>query len=87
MGVSRIRLTIDRLALNGIDPHDAKALAEALRTQLSEVLLDGTARAHWARSRRTPVLRLGRMPLKAGTAGAKAFAKEMARAVGRGLKP
>lgn len=87
MGMSRIRLTIDRLALHGVDPHDAKALVETLRMQLSSVLSDRGERERWARPHRTPVLRLGRLPLAPGTAGAKSFAKEMARAVGRGLQP
>jgi hypothetical protein len=83
--MSRIRLTIDRLSLHGVDPHDAKALVETLRTQLSAVLSDASVRGQWARSHRIPVLRLGRIPLAPGTAGAKTFGKEMARAVGRGL--
>jgi len=32
-------------------------------------------------------LKLGRMPLEAGTAGVRKFGKQMAHAVGRGLKP
>ena len=87
MGVSRIRLTIDRLRLNGLESGDAKALAETLRAHLPQVLSQRALRANWARSHRTPVLKLGRMPLDAGTAGARKFGKQMARAVGRGLKP
>jgi len=87
VGVSRIRLTIDRLTLNGLDSGDAKALVETLRTQLSRVLSDPAQRANWARSHRKPVLKLGRMPLEAGTAGVRKFGKQMAHAVGRGLKP
>ena len=34
-GMSRIRLTIDRLVLNGFDALEGKALSEALRAQLS----------------------------------------------------
>ena len=87
MGVSRIHLTIDRLVLNGLDSADSKALAETLQTHLSQMLADRSARAQWARSHRTPVLKLGRMPLEAGTSGARKFGKQMAHAVGRGLKP
>jgi hypothetical protein len=87
VGVSRIRLSINRLVLNGFAPLEGKAFAEALQSQLSQGLADATSRNDWARSHRTPVLKLGRMPLTAGTAGATTFGKQMARAVVRGLKP
>jgi len=87
VGVSRVRLTIDRLVLNGFQPLEAKALARALESQLSHLLTDTAARRDWARPHRTPVLRLGRMPLDAGTAGAQTFGRALANAVGRGLKP
>lgn len=85
--MSRIQLTIDRLVLNGLEPHQAKALVETLRTQLSHRLADRGTRAAWARSHRTPVLKVGRMPLESGTAGARKLGKQLARAVGRELKP
>jgi hypothetical protein len=85
--MSRITLTIDRLVLNGIEPGDRKALVEGLRAELSQVLSDPAGRAEWARSHRTPVLKLGRMSLEGGPAGGRKFGKQMARAVGRGLKP
>ena len=87
MGVSRIRLTIDRIVLNGFQPHDARAVARALESQLSQVLGDAPARHEWARPHRTPVLKLGRMALDPGTAGARAFGRRLGIAVGRGLKP
>jgi hypothetical protein len=83
----RIRLDIDRLVLNGFQPLEAKALAEALQSQLSAILSDPRTRQVWARSHRTPVLKLGQMPLQAGTVGAGKFGKQMAQAVGKGLKP
>lgn len=85
--MSRIRLDIDRLVLNGFQPLEAKALTEALRSQLSLVLSDRRTRREWARSHRVPVLKLGRMPLETGTMGASELGKQMARAVGRRLKP
>jgi hypothetical protein len=85
--VSRIRLTIDRVVLNGFHHADARALTGALESQLSQVLADRAARDGWARSHRTPVLRLGRMALQPGTAGARSFGRTLGRAVGRGLKP
>ena len=44
-----------------------------LQSQLSQVLADPATRNEWARSHRTPVLKLGRMPLQAGSAGAEQF--------------
>jgi hypothetical protein len=85
--VSRIRLTIDRLVLHGFEPHDAKAVARALESQLSQVLGDTAARREWAHPHRTPILRLGRLTLDPGTAGAHAFGRRLGIAVGRGLKP
>jgi len=85
--MSRIRVTIDRLVLTGIEPGSRNALVEGLRSELSRVLSDPAARGEWARSRRTPVLRLGKMPLEPGPSGGRAFGSGMARAIGRGLKP
>jgi len=82
-----VRVTIDRLVLKGLAPADRKALVEGLQAELSRVVSDPAARAGWAQSHRTPVLKLGRMPLEAGTAGGRKFGKQMAQAVGRGLKP
>jgi hypothetical protein len=84
--MSRITVTIDRLVLQGIDRADSKALVETLRQQLSQILGDRAARGEWARSRRAPVLKLGRMPLEAGPGGSRKFGASMARAIGRGLK-
>ena len=84
--MSRIRLNIDRLVLNGFHSREGNALASALESQLSSVLADPAARAEWGRSHGTPVLKLGRVLLAPGTAGASAFGKQVAKAVGRGLK-
>ena len=85
--MSRITLTIDRLVLKGFDAGDRKALAEGLQAELSRVLADPATRADWARPHRTPVLRLGRMPLEPGPAGGRKFGGGLARAIGKGLKP
>jgi hypothetical protein len=87
MGVSRIRLNIDRLVLNGLQPLEAKALTGALQAHLRQVLLDQTNREQWARPHRTPVLKLGRMPLEAGAGGAGKLGGQLGEAIGRGLKP
>jgi hypothetical protein len=85
--MSIIHVTIDRLALKGFDPADRKALVEGLQSELSRVLSDPATRAEWVRSRRTPVLRLGRMPLEPGPAGGRKFGASVARGIGKGLKP
>jgi hypothetical protein len=85
--MSRIRLTIDRLELNGFEPLEGKALSEALRSQLSDMLSDHATRAEWARSHRTQVLKLGTVPLETGTVGAGKLGKRIGQAVGKGLKP
>ena len=87
MGVSRIHVHIDRLVLSGFGQLEGKALTEALQSQLSQGLGDAASRADWARPHRTPVLKLGRMPLAPGTTGATSFGKQVGRAVVRGLKP
>jgi hypothetical protein len=85
--MSRIRLTIDALALKGFDAADSRALVEGLRSELARVLADPMGRAEWARSHRTPVLGLGRIPIGTGSSGSRQFGKGMARAIGKGLKP
>lgn len=85
--MSRIRVTIDALTLKGFDPADGRALIEGLRSELTRVLADPLTRAEWARSHRTPVLRLGQIPIESGSASSRKFGQGMARAIGRGLKP
>jgi hypothetical protein len=85
--MSRIRVTIDRLVLKGMEPGNHKALVEGLQAELSRVLADPAARAEWARSRRTPVLRLGPMAMQPGPSGGRSFGEGLARAIGRSLKP
>jgi hypothetical protein len=86
--MSRITLTIDRLILTGFDPAERGALVQGLRAELSRVLADPATRADWARSHRTPVLRLGSLPLRGdGSAGGRKLGQGVARAVGKGLKP
>ena len=84
--MSRIRLTIDRVVLSGFDPADRTALMEGLRAELSRLLGDSASRDEWARSRRTPVLKLGRMPIDPGPSGGRKFGGGLARAIGKGLK-
>lgn len=85
--MSRIRLNIEQLVLNGFEPREGKAVAKALEAQLHHVLANPVTSGEWARSHRTPVMKLGRMPIAEGTAGASRFGKQVANAVERGLKP
>jgi len=84
--MSRIRVTIDELVLKGIASGDRNALVDGLRSELARVLSDPATRAEWATTHRTPVLRLGQLPLESGPSGGRTFGKSMARAIGRGLK-
>jgi hypothetical protein len=83
--MSRIRVTIDRVVFKGIEPAERAALVDALRLELARVLADRSARAEWARPHRTPVLKLGRMPLQGGPSGGRSFGSGLARAIARGL--
>lgn len=85
--MSRIRVNIDRLELNGFEPSDSKALENALKGQLKQVLADPGARNEWARPQRTPVMRLRPMPLEPGTTGATQLGEKIARAIGTRVKP
>jgi hypothetical protein len=85
--MSRIHLTIDQLVLKGLEPAERRAIVESLQAELSKVLSDPATRAAWARSHRTPVLKLGRMPFESGPAGGRKFGSGLARAIGKGLKP
>ena len=85
--MSRINLTIDQVVLRGFDPGDRKALLEGLQTELSRVLADPATRATWARSHRTPVLKLGPMAVSLGPSGGRLLGTRIGGAIGRGLKP
>jgi len=84
--MSRIRVTIDRVALRGMDPREGRAFVEGLQGELSRILADPAARSG-ARSRRTPVLRLGGLPLGAGSTGGRKAGVGTAQAIGRSIKP
>jgi hypothetical protein len=83
--MSTIHVHIDRIVLRGIDPADQKALISGLRTELSRILTDPATRTAQIGSRRTPVLRLGKLPLGQGTAGARTLGTGIARAIGKGI--
>jgi len=86
MSDRKVTLNIDRLVLRGIDPLDQRALTDALQTELGRVLREPSVRDSLS-SRRTPVLRLGRMPMQPGLAGARQLGTQVARGIGKGIKP
>jgi hypothetical protein len=86
MSGKRLSVHIDRLVLRGIDPSDQQALAKGLKTELARVLGNSQAR-DLTRMPGTSVMRLGRLPLQPGQAGASVLGKGVARAIGKGLKP
>lgn len=86
MGVTRIvKVNIDRVVLRGIDPADRHAFVQGLRAELTRILADPAARAAFTQSRRLPVLRLGRVQLDPGRAGARRLGAGIANSVGRRL--
>jgi len=87
VGVSRIVLTIDRLVLRGFEAGERNALVAGLESKLSQLLADPATREAWTSSRRTPVLRLGQMPLAPGPSGARKFGQSVAASVARNLRP
>jgi hypothetical protein len=84
--MSRIRLVIDRVALQGFEPAERNALIEGLRSELERTLADRQARAAW-KSHRRPVLWLGSLSLEEGPRGSRALGSQIAHAVGRSMKP
>jgi hypothetical protein len=85
--MSRIHLTIDELVLRGLDPAGRHAFVASLTRELETVLANRESRAAWARPHRTPVLRLNRMSFEPGSAGAGKLAAQVAKGIGKGLKP
>jgi hypothetical protein len=83
--MSRIRVTIDRLALRGFSAAERTALVDGLKRELSRSLADPAAREGF-NSRRTPVLKLGAMPMTPGPSGGRSFGVGLARAITRKAK-
>jgi hypothetical protein len=85
--MSKIQVTIDRLVLRGLDPADRHAFLISLKSELARTLADSSGRSKWARSHRTPILRLKPVNLNPGPAGARVLGSEVAKGIRRGLKP
>jgi hypothetical protein len=84
--MSRVRVTIDELALKGLEPTERKAVVEGLQTELARVFADRAGRQD-LRPARTPVMRLGSVPMAPTAAGGRRFGGELARTIGKKLKP
>jgi hypothetical protein len=83
--MSRIHITIDRIVLHGVDATDRDALVNGMKVELTRLLGDADARGALGGSRRTPVLRLGQMPIAQGSAGAQTFGHGLARGIAKGV--
>ncbi len=87
MSDARVKVHIDRLVLRGIDPLDRQAFVHGLKSELARVLVNPESRTALENSRRIPVMRLGKMSMQPGLAGAGALGKGVAKAIGKGMKP
>jgi hypothetical protein len=85
--MSKVHVTIDRLVLSGLDPAARQAFVAGLKTELAHVLADPAQRARWASSRRTPILRLGRVALDPSAGGARKLGGHVAKSIVRSSKP
>jgi hypothetical protein len=85
--MSRIHLTIDRIVLRGVETAAQKPFIEGLQSELSRVLADLTKGTRLAPYRRTPVLKMGGIQLESGPSGGRRFGTQVARTIGKGLKP
>jgi len=85
--MSRIQVTIDRLVLGGMDPAQRAAFVHGLKHELARTLTNPDVRAAWANSRRRAVLRLGCQQLDSTIGGARRLGSQVAKGIGRGLKP
>jgi len=85
--MSKIHVNIDRLVLPPMNVADRNALVRGLQAELRRRLSDPATRADWAKSHRTPMLRLGRMPMEPGPAGGAKFGTTLGQSIGKGLKP
>lgn len=83
--MSRLNLTIDRVVLRGFDAAERQPLVDGLKAELARILADPSTRSALTQSRRTPVLRLGKMQVTRGPAGVRKLGGGVARAIARGM--
>jgi hypothetical protein len=83
MDMRRVIVTIDRLALRGVDPGDQGALIRALKSELARTLLGPGGGLDEARSRSVSAVRSGPIMAEPGRAGARALGAAAARTIGK----
>jgi len=89
--MSRVNISIDRLAISGLDPVARAAFEQGLRAGLAAALSDPAMQAQiYGRSspnrfmiRSIPVLKLGKVVLQPGVSGARNLGRTVARAIGK----
>ena len=90
MSAPRVKLTIERVVLRGIDPLDQRAFASGLEQELVKLLRDPAVRSQLTQQKNTPrvtpVLRLGRTPLLRGQVGARALGSSVAQGIARAVR-
>jgi hypothetical protein len=85
---ANIHVTIDRIALRGIEPGDRRHLIAALQSELTRVLSDPETRTSLTHSGHIPVLRPVTLPYTPGPSGSRSLGRSIARAIGnRGVAP
>jgi len=84
--MSSVRVTIDRLVLNGFEPDQRQALVEALQGGLSRALSEPPGGPGGRRARLAPAMSIAPMPLAPGRAGSGKLGAGIARAIAEGLK-
>jgi|HubBroStandDraft_2_1064218.scaffolds.fasta_scaffold934555_2 hypothetical protein len=84
--MSRVTVTIDRMMLHGMNAAERLALIDAIRSELTRVLADPATGITAAKSRHTPVMRLGPITMESGAAGARRLGTRIARGIGKGVR-
>ena len=84
--MSRLRVTIDHVVFNGLAHSERASFLESLQRELSQHL-SAAARPGSMRSHVRPVLKLDAMAFTPGAAGGKHLGSQVARAIGKGIKP
>jgi hypothetical protein len=80
-----MKIQIDRLVLRGLDGLNPRVFAETLQAELARAMQKSQAQAAMQQSSTTPALKLGRLPMQPGVAGARTLAAGVARSIAGGI--
>ena len=80
-----MKIQIDRLVLRGLDGLNPRVFAETLQAELARAMQTSQAQAAMQQSSTTPSLKLGRLPMQPGVAGARTLATGVARSIAGGI--